>query len=505
MMSGKLKPLASAGAAALLLAGCAVTPQKLTDAEVTSFSERNLRELAAGQEPLSGPVSLYEAMARALKYNLDYRVAQMKQALAIGDAKLKSWEALPKLLANGHWGDRNNDPGGWSRSLTTGIRSADASRSSERQTLAGDLTFTWNILDFGLSWVRARQAADEALIAMEQKRRAINRVIEEVRTTFWRAASAQRLVGRLNRLAGRVDRALRNARRLARGGETTPMEALTFERELVAIRKQAVELTRDLHGARIQLAALMNLAPGTRYKLAIPRRRAAVLKLPRDPRQLMAMALRNRPELRVAAYRERINQKEATAALLEMLPGINLYAGLNGDLNPLLFNASWISWGARLSWNLLRVFRYPARKATIDARDRLLKAQSLAMTMAVLTQVHVARLRYHYQRQVLASASRYHDVQRRILRQVRAAAAADIASEQSLIREEMNTIVAAAKHDVAYADLQNAAAQLYASVGLDPYGAGAALDMRVKELAASLRRAQNGDRLMKMAQSRKGG
>jgi hypothetical protein len=53
----------------------------------------------------------------------------------------------------------------------------------------------------------------------------------------------------------------------------------------------------------------------------------------------------------------------------------------------------------------------------------------------------------------------------------------------------MNTILAAARYDVAYADLQNAIANAYASMGLDPYDADAVKDMNVKALAASLRRA----------------
>ena len=43
-------------------------------------------------------------------------------------------------------------------------------------------------------------------------------------------------------------------------------------------------------------------------------------------------------------------------------------------------------------------------------------------------------------------------------------------SEQTLIREEMNTLVAEVKYDIAYAGLQNAFGNVYASMGLDPFG-----------------------------------
>ncbi len=478
-------------AAAVALSGCAVTPEYLTGDEITEFTGNNLRDVTASQEPIHGPISMFEAMARALKYNLDFRVEQMNTALAMGDAELKSWDMLPKAVASSGWSRRSNEPGGRSQSLLTGLTSLVPSKSTEKTSLTADLTFSWNILDFGLSYVRALQAADKVLIAQERKRKVINRVIEDVRTAFWRAASEQRLSGALARLRKRVRRALVNSRHLAASGQTTPLTALTYERELISIKKQARQLEQELKTAKLQLAALMNLAPGARFTLAIPRRRPASLRLRWDAKRMIAIALKNRPELREAAYKARINRREADAALLELLPGATVYTALNVDANDFLYNNNWVTWGAKASWNLMRLFRYPARKRQVEAKDKVLHAQALALTMAVMTQVYVARVRYIYQGRVLNAAREYYDVQRRILRQVRAAAATDAASEQTLIREQMNTILAAARYDVSYADLQNAIANVYASMGLDPYDADAVKDMSVKALAASLRRAWN--------------
>ncbi len=482
------RTIITALAAAVMLSGCAVTPENLTMEEIAGFTEGNLRDLASGQEPIRGPVSLYEAMARALKYNLDFRVEQMNQALAMGDAELKSWDMLPRLVANSGWSRRSNEPGGKSQSLLTGIQSLEPSKSTEKTSLTADLTFSWNILDFGLSYVRARQAADKVLIAAERKRKVINRVIEDVRTAFWRAASEQRLSGAMGRLERRVRRALHNSRRLAATGQTTPLTALTYERELISIKKQLQQLEQELRTAKLQLAALMNVAPGVRFSLAIPKRRPAGLRLKWDSARMIAIALKNRPELHEAAYKQRINEKEATAALLELLPGASVYTALNVDANDFLYNNNWVNWGAKASWNLMRLFRYPTRKRQVEAQAKVLHARALALTMAVMTQVYVSRVRYIHQGRVLNSAREYLDVQRRILRQVRAAAANDAASEQTLIREQMNTLLAAARHDVAYADLQNAIANVYASLGLDPYGGEVSKDMGVKALAASLRR-----------------
>ncbi len=471
------------------LSGCAVNPQALTTEEMVSFTDANMSALAADQEPVSGPISLYEAMARALKYNLDFRVERMKQALAMGDAELKSWEMLPSLVAKAGYSGRSNEPGGKSQSLLTGIQSLEPSKSTEKNMFSANLEFSWDILDFGLSYVRAKQAADRVLIAQERTRKVVNRIIEDVRSAFWRAASAQRLNSAMNRLRKRVRMALASARRQARSGHTEPLAALTYQRELVSIKRQLSELQRDLRTARVQLSLLMNIAPGTPFTLAVPRRRPTSLKLKWNAQRMITMALQNRPELREAAYQQRINAREADAALLELLPGIRLYAGPNWDSNKFLYNNDWVSWGARASWNLMHVFRYPARQKQIKAKEEVLKAQAQALAMAVMAQVHIARVRYLYQRHVFDSAAEYFDVQRRILSKVRAAAVADAASEQSLIREQMNTVLAAVKYDVAYADLQNAIAGVYASLGLDPYDGAVSTNMSVKALAAALRRA----------------
>ncbi len=488
--------MALALAAATALSGCAVSPEHLSGEEMAAFTEANLKQITVGQEPITGPVDLYEAMARALKYNLDFRVEQMNEALAAGDLDLKSWDMLPKLVARSEWSRRSNEPGGRSQSLLTGIESLEPSKSTERTTLTADLTLSWNILDFGLSYVRALQAADRVLIANERRRKVVNRIFEDVRTAFWRAASEQRLSASMNRLERRVRRALANSRRLSRSGQTSPLTALTYERELVGIKKQLQELRSELKTARMQLAALMNVPPGTRFRLAIPKPPTAAPRLKWDTRQMIRIALKNRPELREEAYRRRINEKEAQAALLELLPGASLYTAFNVDANDFLYNNNWVSWGARASWNLMKVFRYPLRKRRIEARDKVIHARTLALTMAIMTQVCVSRVRYLHQRRILESTREYRDVQYRILRHVRAAATTDAASEQTLIREQMNTVLASARHDVAYADLQNAMANLYATLGLDPYGGDASIDMPVKALAKSLRRTWNGRNVM---------
>ena len=469
------------------LSGCTITPEPLSEAELALRADDALARVTSGQEPVSRQISLYEAMARALKYNLDYRIEIYARTLADAKLDLARADLLPDLVANADASGRKKGAYSFSKTLS-GIHSLEPSTSREPDNLSKDITFSWHILDFGLSWVRARQAADRSMLAEEQKRKVINRVIEDVRTAYWRAVSADRLLAGFQKLENRAEAALGNSRTLQRQGYTSPLAALTYQRELVDIKRQIQNLERELSTAKVQLAALMNLNPGERYSLVVPGRKMESLELKIPANEMVRLALLNRPELREVAYKQRINQREAEAALLELLPGIQLYAGANFDSNSFLLDNNWVSWGAKASWNVMRLFAYPAKKAVIGSEGDTLDGQALATTIAIMTQVEIARMRYHYLRKSAATAAQYHKVQRQILEQVRVSADIDAASEQSLIREEMNALVASAEFDVAYSDLQNAFASIYASIGVDPWGDGLDLSAGVDELSGALRR-----------------
>lgn len=469
------------------LSGCAVSPTPLTGAELTNAADTNQALVTADQEPVSGDIALYEAMARALKYNLDHRVEEAEAAVRLAELDLSHYSLLPNMVANSGYAGRDNYNASSSLNLVNNTPNFGASTSQEQEIKSADIGFTWNVLDFGLSYVRARQNADKYLVQEEMRRKVIQRIVEDVRSAYWRAISADRLMVKLTALEGETRVALAETRRLYDERQTSPITALTYERELVEIKQKIGEIQRDLNTAKAQLAALMNLQPGTPFRLAHENRKQGSLELKAGLNDMMAAAVYNRPELREVQYRQRINVREADAALLEMLPGLQAYAGSNYDSNSFLLNSDWVNWGAKASWNLLKVFSYPARRDIIELQDEMLHQRSLALTMAVMTQVHVSRIRFIHAQKELKTAAEYRDVQRRLLEQMRAEAAADRISKQTLIREQMNTLVAEAKYDIAYAQLQNAYANLFSSMGLDPYNWEIDRGLTVDAMASSLK------------------
>ena len=158
-------------AAALLASGCSVSPKPLTDDENVSRLREDMAVIMAPQEPIAAPVSMHEAMARAIKYNLDERVKLMEMAVANQQLDLSRFDMLPRLVAGAGYTGRNNESGSESLNLATGRRTGESTTATDRNRRTADLGFTWNILDFGVSYLRARQNSNLVLIADERRRR----------------------------------------------------------------------------------------------------------------------------------------------------------------------------------------------------------------------------------------------------------------------------------------------------------------------------------------------
>lgn len=478
------KTIGLSGAA--LLAGCAVTPQPLTPSDMTERATRNVAAVTVDQEPIAGPISLYEAMARGLKYNLDYKVEMMEEALKARELDLTRYDMLPQIVATGGYAGRNNFAGASSLSLLSGRQSLEPSTSTEKDVFTADLTLSWDVLDFGLSYVRAKQKADEVLIAMERRRKVSNRIIEDVRVAYWRAVSAERLINKLKQLETSVSSTLSNSERLSERRLSAPLTALTYQRELIDIQAEIRRLQRELVVAKAQLAALMNLQPGTPFTLQLPERSETPPKISLANEEMVMTALRNRAELREVSYRDRINKRELDVALLSMLPSFKAILGVNVDSNDFLFNNDWGSYGARASFNLLNVFRYPAQKRAVNAQADLIRQRELALTMAVMTQIYVSQARYGHLVAELETASRQNRVQDKILYQIRSGNSVGAISQQTLLREEMNTLVSEVKYDLAYAEVQNAYANLFAAMGVDHFSPDVTGRENVAQLSQSL-------------------
>ena len=367
-----------------LLAGCAVRPAPLTERDTAERVAEDRRALAANRPALNGPLTLHRAMAYALLYNLNSRVKAMEQALALGELEADRLGLLPGLSARYGATTRSNVRASSSRSVRTGLESLSASSSSDRTARTGNLRTVWHALDFGVSWYAARQQSDRVLIAHERRRKAVLTVLAEVRRAWWRAAAAERALGKVGSLTDRVKAALADSARIAELRVRSPLEALRYRRALLRALEVLEQQQREGRRTRLELAELIGLGPGLAYRLTLP---PEPLPAPRQPvldtASLETLALRQRPELREAQLSGRIAAAEVRKALLRVLPGLELSAGAHTDSNSFLLNDNWAALGAQVSVNLKQLFAAPAAMGAARAGQALERARREELAMAV--------------------------------------------------------------------------------------------------------------------------
>jgi outer membrane protein, multidrug efflux system len=470
----------------LTMSGCLIKPRPMDTEEIHARAVKDFLAISDIEEPVSGPIGLYEAMARAVKYNLDAKVKAIQVQLAHQQLNVAHYSLLPQVAANAGFDGRNNFAGGVGQSILSGRQAVEPFTSSEKNVTSGNLALSWDVLDFGLSFVRAQQAADNVMVAEEEKRRLAVRLIQDVRGAYWRAVSAERVLPRIQLLDDSVGKALESTKRIVGQKLQAPLTPLNYQRDLLNIQREVRRLFRELGTAKAQLASMMGLPPGTPFDLVVSPRETVIPVVNLDSQKMEEQALLLRPELRTIDYKKRINAKEAKAVFLELFPNLKVSLGGYYNSNSFLLYQNWLSYAAQASWNLLSVFRAPAKLKAIEANGHMLDVQSLALSMSILTEVHVGATQFVLAKQEYQDARNYQQTQSAIVEQTKNLWLTQRTNDLTLIRERANDVAADVRLDTARAGLETAYATLMASIGEEAVPASMA-EQSVGQLTESIR------------------
>lgn len=449
-----------------VMSGCLVRPKMISEGEIKSRIESDLQEMYKGQEKIIAPITLHEATARALRYNLDHKLKLMEEALYQKNFELSRFDMLPRLLATAGYTDRDNDAGGSSMSLISGRQSLEPSTSQENARWTSGVAFSWNILDFGISYYKAKQQADQYLISQERRRKVIQNVIQDVRSAYYRALGAQKLVNKCDTLLNSVTQALKTSETIESKGLTPPTQALSYQRTLLDMTSQLIQKRRELQLAKTELSALMNLPPNSEFTIAdtiLPE----PLAPPTEIVQLEKTALAFRPELREEDYKDRISHDEAKRLLVSLLPGIELETAFQFDSNKFLANTTWMDYGARASWNLMRLLSFPKMNEMNKFQLDVNKVRRAALTMAVITQVRIGVQRYDMALYDYNLSTRTSMIDDKLFSHVQSGAKVGFENELEVIRASTRSLLSEIQKYSSYANVQASYARLLNSIGLD--------------------------------------
>jgi outer membrane protein TolC len=469
----KYKIILSTIAAGILLAGCSVKPEPILSEYVKEDVKNNLLFLNQISQPITKPITLDEAINRAIENNLSKKLDLLSSALAEQKIDIVAFEALPSLTTKAGYSKRNNYAASSSVPFTDGEPgelSNSYSVSQDKESKTAGVAFSWNILDFGLSYVRANQQADRFLIAKEKERKSIHNIKEEVRNTYYQAVSADELLQSIQPIMKEVQKALDDSEKMTKLNLDSPIKSLTYQRELLEVIRSLNTLEENLLKSKTELSKLMGLKPRTHFELAEKIKDKYELPNVEIPVEtLEKYALENRPELQETRYQERISQDEVRAVMLKMLPGIDLNAGYSSDNSKYLLNNDWISYGTGVSWNLMNVFNSNLNHKLAETQIELAKQQKLALSMAVISQVHISLLDFEQAKKDYKLSEKYFGVAKEIYKIIENENALDVNGNLSLIKEKLNYLISNLRLSSSYAKVQNSYGKVISSVGNEEF------------------------------------
>lgn len=457
-----------AGAAVAIASGCSVAPEAFDDAAVAKILSDDRAAALAEVAPVTAPITIDEAVARALKYNLDMRTKLLEQSLASAQLEAGKFDMLPKLMANAGYFWRNNEYVRYSANPASPDTFTNDTPfiSTEREHIGSDVTLSWSLLDFGASYYTAKQNADRVIVASERRRKAMHNLIMNVRSAYWRALAAEALGERVSQTIQQAEDALQLSRAMSAERVRSPDEALRFQRNLLENLRLLEAVEREVINARVTLANLMGVMPGTAFTLVEPANKPNHIDV--GLMELEEIALMRNTDLREKMLDARIAANDTRKAMLKLLPGLSFDYGIRRDDDFYLKNQEWQDASVRVSYNLFNLLSAPAIKRAAKKNEAVAEARRVALQMTVLTQVHLTYYSYNEALQQFSRADDIFNVDSQL--EKLAANQAESATGSSLrkISASVTSILSLVRRYQAMAKVNEAAGQVQAALGLEP-------------------------------------
>ncbi len=452
----------------LLLSACSMTPKPFS---IQQRFEEAKKDLAQGysdkKQAKYKKIDFYQALARGLKYNLDYRIKLANTALQMGQLDLAEFTMFPSLNASGSIYSRNNELS--SSSVTNTGQISDISNSTPNTVRSLRTAISWNILDFGLSYVKAKEQADKFLIAQQEARKQLQQLAQDILTSYWEAYSAQQLITQTKAFQAELNKASQKVEIAVRDLSIPRENLLTYQEAILDGKRRLIQLQYKYDKAMYDLKRLLSLPPDQKLILtALPHSMIRTTDLSHmNFEKLDAVTLVSRPELWGQGYQKRIATLGVKTAILQALPGITLNEGWNYNSNKFLLNLNWLDQSLDLAWNLLNVASLPT--AIHSAKDLELYEQikQMALTLGILTETRYAFSRYQSLRNEYYVAKNQTQTAYALYELAKNREEASLASSRQVILARIHALTKKMDEDLLLSDLSKARGELYLSAGFD--------------------------------------
>lgn len=447
-----------------LLVGCAqLTPEQPLLTPTRSSWQQELAQLQI--EPILGPLTLDEAIARGLKYNLDRRAKQLELEIASGQFESALQDMLPKARAQIERSNRSEER------LTRNANGTPSNATSERNHTVHELGASWSLLEFGVGYYNAKQARERVQIADERRRKLIHTLIQDVRSAYWRAACAQAMRQELKNTIAQAEDALEDSRKVESERVRAPTESLTYQKQLLESLRTLELIDQDLAPAQVELATLINAPAGQPLTLDAkwPELRGQ-MNMPIEA--LESMALERNADLREAQHQTRIARDETRKVLARMFPNLSFNISAKYDTDSYQVHKGWDDASLQLSFNLMNLFTGPSQMRLADAGVALADQRRMVMQMAVMTQVHLGRLNWLNAQKQSQRADQIWAVDDRLAKLASAREKALMRGRLETVNAQASALLSQFRRYQSVAQIQVAESRLRAVIGVEFDDAG---------------------------------
>jgi len=414
------------------VSGTGVPPAYYTDWDRAVRVDVDMQNMYVGTpQKIEKPIDMYMAMALALKYNYTRRLISYQQSLI--EAGKTPTDKLSEIASHAGY---DNAP------LNT--------------RMSPDLKVAWNVLDISTVYYQNMDPTYKNGVATEQSRKVIHNILQETRSLYWQTLAAQKLLPTLDEMTEymtlEVDEMNVRAKELAEQGKYLSTEELQRKRDYMEAVKKAAELRRKMETAPTRLAALIGFHPSTEFKVVGSEYGNFELPaLKNELAQLEWLALTNRPEMRAHDLSTNVEDLKIVIKGFKE-PGLNKYKN-----DPNYYNRLWSKQAQQVGMTIIEDVRNPKISELNDLRRQ-------RMTNLIISQVYVAWARYTSAVEDYQINMEIADTSENIAEDI---TVKDGSRDSKSILESARAVDDEVQAFLAYAEVQDALGNLYATIGLD--------------------------------------
>ena len=152
--------------------------------------------------------------------------------------------------------------------LVPNVPPAPPSVASDQHVYRFDALFTWHLLDFGVSYYRAREQANKTLSKNFEYERIRQNIVLNVIEHYWKARAALRGIKGGTEIVKKAKVFQEKREKEISHRTISTIEGYKSEAELVRTILQVQVFEKEYHNEIYELTKLMGLKPGIEFELA---------------------------------------------------------------------------------------------------------------------------------------------------------------------------------------------------------------------------------------------